>query len=292
VSAALAADGLGKRYGSRWALADASFEVPTGRVAGIIGPNGAGKSTLLQISVGLTPPDTGSISIFGEDVVPTAEQLARIGFVPQRLSLYPWFSVADHLRLGAAMNPGWDERLAQTQIERLGLEPSQRVGKLSGGQQAQLALVLAVAKRAELLLLDEPVANLDPLARRELLQVLMEYAAEHMATIVLSSHLIADLERVCDYVILVSGGRVRLAGDVDELLETHRRLSGPRRDVDRLPVGQTVIEQLHTDRQSTLLIRTSEPILDPSWHVEEVSLEDIALAYMRTSRTALLEVAP
>ena len=148
------------------------------------------------------------------------------------------------------------------------------------GERAQLALTLAIAKRPELLVLDEPVAGLDPLARREFLQGLMEFTAEHTVSVVLSSHLVADLERVCDYLILVAAGRVQLCGEVDELLATHRRLSGPRRDSARLPTNQQVIEESHTDRQSTLLVHTEEPIIDPAWSVEEVSLEDIVLAYM------------
>jgi ABC-2 type transport system ATP-binding protein len=287
VSAALATRRLGKRYGRDWALSETTLEISTGHVAGIVGPNGAGKSTLMQLAAGLIKPDAGSIALFGEEVVPTAEQIARIGFVPQKPSLYPSFSVADHLRLGAAMNPSWDGAFAREQVARIGLDLSQRAGKLSGGQQAQLALILAIAKQPELLVLDEPVANLDPLARREFLQVLMEYAAENGATVVLSSHLVTDLERICDYVILVVDGHVQLCGETDELLATHRRLSGPRRHSARLPASQEVIEEVHTDRQSTLLIRTADPILDPSWTVDEVSLEDITLAYMRTARGAV-----
>jgi ABC-2 type transport system ATP-binding protein len=182
--------------------------------------------------------------------------------------------------LGGALNPGWDAALAQGRIEQLGLDSRQRAGTLSGGQRAQLALTLAIAKRPQLLVLDEPVAGLDPLARREFLQDLMTFTAEQTVTVVLSSHLIADLERVCDYLILLSDGCVQLAGEVDELLATHRRLSGPRRDSARLPPSQQVVDESHAARQSTLLVRTEEPIIDPAWSVERVSLEDIVLAYM------------
>ena len=195
--------------------------------------------------------------------------------------MYRSLSVADHLRLGAELNPGWDAELARARIARIGLDRAQRAGTFSGGQRAQLALTLAIAKRPELLVLDEPVAGLDPLARREFLQALMEFTAEHSVSVVLSSHLIAELERVCDYVVLIAEGSVQLSGDVDELLDTHRRLSGPRRDSARLPASHEVIEETHTERQSTLLIRTEELIIDPTWTVEEVSLEDIVLAYMR-----------
>jgi ABC-2 type transport system ATP-binding protein len=280
VSVALATHGLGKRYRRRWALSGCTLQVPVGHVAGLVGPNGAGKTTLLHLAVGLTEPSAGSIAVFGDEVAATTAQLARVGFVGQETPLYPSLSVADHLRLGAALNPGWDAALAQARIARLGLDRAQRAGTLSGGSRAQLALTLAMAKRPELLVLDEPLAGLDPLARREFLQGLMEFTAEHGASVVLSSHLIADLERVCDYLVLLADGRVHLCGEVDELLATHRRLIGPRRDPARLPASQQVIEESHTERQSTLLVRNEEPIVDPSWSVEEVSLEDIVLAYM------------
>ena len=280
MTVALATSTLGKRYGHKWALSGCDLEVPAGRVAGLVGPNGAGKTTLLQLAVGLLEPSVGSIAVLGEEVAGTGTQLARVGFVAQDTPLYPSLSVADHLRLGAALNPGWDVALAQSRVARLGLDRKQRAGTLSGGQRAQLALTLAISKRPELLVLDEPVAGLDPLARREFLQGLMEFTAEQTVSVVLSSHLVADLERVCDYVILVAEGRVRLSATVDELLAGHRRLSGPRRDITRLPASWQVIEQTHTDRQSTLLVHTDEPILDPAWSVGEVSLEDIVLAYM------------
>jgi ABC-2 type transport system ATP-binding protein len=280
VSAALATRALGKRYGRRWALSGCTLEVPAGRVAGLVGPNGAGKTTLLHLAVGLIDPSEGSLAVLGEEVAGTPAQLARVGFVAQDTPLYPSLSVGDHLRFGAALNRGWDTALAQARIARLGLDRSQRAGTLSGGQRAQLALTLALAKRPELLVLDEPVASLDPLARREFLQGLMEFTAEHAVSVVLSSHLVADLERVCDYLILLAEGRVQLSGEVDELLASHRRVSGPRRERTRLPASLQVIEESHTDRQSTLLVRTEEPIIDPTWTVEEIGLEDIVLAYM------------
>lgn len=283
MTAVLEAQALGKRYGRRWALADCSLVVPTGRVAGLVGPNGAGKSTLLNLAVGLLAPSSGSISVLGGAPASGPEQLGRVGFVAQDTPTYDGLSVADHLRLGARLNPGWDRELARDRIDRLGLDPNQRAGRLSGGQRAQLALTLAVAKRPELLVLDEPVASLDPLARREFLQSLMEFVAEHGVSVVLSSHLVADLERVCDYLIVLVASRVAVAGDVDELLASHHRLTGPRRDPATLPAGQHVIEASHTDRQSTLLVRTSEPIHDPGWTIEPVGIEDLVLAYMGQS---------
>ena len=178
MSVALTTRGLGKRYGQRWALSDCTLHVPAGHVAGLVGPNGAGKTTLLELAVGLIEPDAGSIDVLGEEVVATPAQLARVGFVAQQMPLYASLSVAEHLRLGAALNPRWDVALAQSRIDRLHLDPRQRAGTLSGGQRAQLALTLAIAKRPELLVLDEPVAGLDPLARREFLQDLMAFTAE------------------------------------------------------------------------------------------------------------------
>jgi len=188
--------------------------------------------------------------------------------------------VANHLRAGAWLNPNWDAALAWHRIAQLGLDPRQRAGSLSGGQRAQLALTLAIAKRPGLLILDEPIANLDPLARREFLRCLMEFIAGHTATVVLSSHLLTDLERVCDYLVVLAGSKVQVAGAVDELLACHRRLSGSRRDPGTLPDGQEVIEQRHTDKQSSLLVRTGTPVLDPAWTVKPVSMEDLVLAYM------------
>jgi len=208
-------------------------------------------------------------------------QLARVGYLAQDAPLYAGLSVADHLRLGAHLNGGWDAGLARDRAGRLGLDLGQKAGTLSGGQRAQLALTLAIAKRPELLILDEPVASLDPLARREFLQDLMESVAEQQVSVVLSSHLISDLERVCDYVIVLAGSRVRLAGPVDDLLATHHLLSGPRRDPASLPGEVQVITASHTDVQSTLLVRSSGPVLDPAWAVSGVGLEDLVLAYMK-----------
>jgi ABC-2 type transport system ATP-binding protein len=280
VSAVLEASALGKRYGRRWALNDCTLHIPAGRVAGLVGPNGAGKTTMLHLAVGLLKPTSGTIEVLGEHVAASPVQLSRVGFLAQETPVYPNLTVGDHLSLGAHLNPGWDGHLAHARIEQLALDPTQRAGQLSGGQRAQLALTLAVAKRPDLLLLDEPVASLDPLARREFLASLMEITAEHDVSVILSSHLVADLERVCDYLVLLAASHVQFADDVEDLLATHRRLTGPRKDPTTLPRSQQVIQASHTDRQSTLLVRTAEPIHDPAWTVEEVGLEDLVLAYM------------
>jgi|SRR5450755_103757 ABC-2 type transport system ATP-binding protein len=280
MGAVIQTSGLGKQYRRTWALRDCALAIPEGRVVGLVGPNGAGKTTLLRLAVGMLAPTCGTISVLGERPAGGPGQLARVGFVAQDTPVYARMRVADHLRLGAWLNPAWDDELARHRIGQLGLDPRQRAGSLSGGQRAQLALTLALAKRPELLLLDEPVASLDPLARREFLRLLMEAVAEHGVSVVLSSHLVADLERVCDYLIVLVASRVRVAGEVSALLAAHHRLSGPRRDPGTLPASQEVIEESHTDKQSTLLVRTDEPVHDPSWTVRPVSLEDLVLAYM------------
>jgi ABC-2 type transport system ATP-binding protein len=271
---------LTKRYGKRQALTDCTLSIPAGRIAGLVGPNGAGKTTLLNLAVGLLAPTSGTIEVLGGTPASSPEHLARVGFVAQDTPTYAGLTVADHLKLGARMNPGWDAKLATHRIESLGLDPRQRAGKLSGGQRAQLALTLAIAKRPEFLILDEPVASLDPLARRQFLQGLMEAAVEHELSVLISSHLVADLERVCDYLIVLIESRVQLAGDVDQLLAAHQLLTGPRCDISALPADWKVISESHTDRQSTLLIRTTSPVTDPAWVVDQISMEDLVLAYM------------
>ena len=280
MTAAVTTNGLGKQYGRRWALHDCTLSIPAGKVVGLVGPNGAGKTTLLHLAVGLMAPTSGTISVLGAGPGEGPGQLARVGFVAQNTPTYAGLSIAKHLRMGTWLNPSWDGDLAKRRIEQLGLDPRQKAGSLSGGQRAQVALTLAIAKRPELLLLDEPVAALDPLARREFLQSLMEVVAEHGVTVVLSSHVVADLEPVCDFLVVLVTSHIQIAGDVGELLESHRRLSGPRRDASTLPASQQVIEESHTDKQSTLLVRSDGPILDPGWTVKPVTLDDLVLAYM------------
>ncbi len=280
MSTALAARGLGMRYGRRWALSDCTLTIPERTITGLVGPNGAGKTTLLNLAVGLLQPTTGAIEVLGAPPAGSSGQLARVGYVAQDTPVYSSLTVADHLRLGAKMNPGWDAAAAVSRIERLGLDPRQKAGKLSGGQRAQLALTLAIAKRPEVLILDEPVASLDPLARREFLRALMEAAAEHELTVLLSSHLVADLERICDYLVVLDAGRVQLSGEVEQLLDTHHLVTGPRRDPADLPPDWDLITASHTDRQSTLTINTDFAPADPAWTVGTLSLEDLVLAYM------------
>jgi len=284
MTAAIEASGLGKRFGRRWALSDCTLSIPVGRVVGLVGPNGAGKTTLLNLATGMLAPTTGSIRVLGGAPGSGPDQLARVGYVAQDAPIYAGLSVADHLRLGAHLNPGWDAELAVDRIRQLQLVPAQKAGTLSGGQRAQLALTLAIAKRPELLILDEPIASLDPLARREFLQVLMETTAESEVSVVMSSHLVADLERISEYLVVLVDSRVQLAGEIDKLLAEHQLLTGPRRDPATLPASQHVITARHTDRQSTILVRSHEPVLDPSWSVDQIDLEDLVLAYMGQAR--------
>jgi ABC-2 type transport system ATP-binding protein len=280
MSFVMEATGLGKQYGRRWALRDCTLAIPAGRVVGLVGPNGAGKTTLLHLAVGLLTPTSGSIRVLGANPAVGPVQLGRVGFVAQDTPVYARLTVAQHLRMGAWLNPSWDTEVAEGRIEQLGLDLRQRAGMLSGGQRAQLALTLAVAKRPECLILDEPLASLDPLARREFLRSLMEIVAAQRISVVLTSHLIADLERVCDYLVVLVASRVQVAGEVSELLSSHHRLSGPRRDARSLPANQEVIEESHTGKQSTFLVRTSDPVPDPAWTVRPVTLDDLIIAYM------------
>ena len=278
---ALSADRLGKRYGSSWALRDCTLEIPTGTVTALVGPNGAGKTTLLQLAVGLSEPTAGEVRVFGLSPRRDAKTvLPRIGFLAQDHPLYKGFTIAETLKLGRKLNPTWAGEVASGRIEALGLPLGQKVGKLSGGQQAQVALTVALAKRPELLLLDEPVASLDPLARREFLQSVMEVVAETGMTVILSSHIIADLERVCDHLVILSKARVQLAGPIDEIVAGHRLLTGPRGDPAAVARLHDVIRESHTERQTTLLVRANGHVFDASWDLHAVDLEEIVLAYL------------
>ncbi|HET6215057.1 MAG TPA: ABC transporter ATP-binding protein [Micromonosporaceae bacterium] len=290
MEAVLETDQLGKRYGRTWALRDCSLHLPEGRIAALVGPNGAGKTTLLHMAVGLLRPDAGQVRVFGESPYDNTKVLAEIGFVAQDTPLYRDFTAAELVIMGAKLNRRWDTPLARSRLAQLGIPPDRPVGKLSGGQRAQVALALALAKRPRLLLLDEPIASLDPLARREFLQALMGSVAETGATVLLSSHLLADLERVCDYLIVLHASRVQLVGPVEDLVAEHRQLVGPRGHEPIAGVA-AMVRASHTDRQSTLLVRTNGPITDPVWTVHEVTLEDLVLAYLADGDTVTSHTA-
>jgi ABC-2 type transport system ATP-binding protein len=280
-SSVLEASGLGKRYGSTWALHDCDVAIPSGSVTALVGPNGAGKTTLLQLAVGLIEPTTGTITVLGHG--PRTEPLSvlpRVGFVAQDHPLPRRFTIGETLRLGRELNPSWDDAVAERRIDELGLSRRQRIGTLSGGQQAQVALTLALAKKPRLLLLDEPVASLDPLARREFLTGVLQGVAETGVTVVLSSHIVADLERICDRLIILADGRTQLAGPIDEILAGHRLLTGPRSAAAGVARVHEVIRESHTERQTTLLVRANGHVWDAAWEAHEVDLEEIVLAYL------------
>ena len=280
MSALLNAHALGKRYGRRQALADCTLEIPAGHVVGLVGPNGAGKTTLLKIACGMLAQTSGSIEVLGERPGAGPAQLGRVGYVAQDAPTYTGLSVADHLKLGAKLNPRWNAQFARSRIEQLSLDPKQRAGRLSGGQRAQLALTVALAKQPELLILDEPVASLDPLARRTFLRHLMESVAEDGTGVILSSHLVSDLERVCDYLVVLVGSRVQLAGETEDLLARHHRLVCTRRTEAELPAGLRVIRAEHIERQSTFVVYCEGELPAGDWAAEHLGLEDLVLTYM------------
>jgi ABC-type multidrug transport system ATPase subunit len=296
MTAALVATGLGKRYGSRWALQDCTLSIQPGQVVALVGPNGAGKSTFLEMATGLLRPSAGTIEVAG--AVPwdrPSEALPAIGFVAQDHPLYRNFTVEELLWFGRALNANWDHGFAHARVASLGLPLKKKAGQLSGGQQAQVALVLALAKRPQVLLLDEPIAAFDPLARREFLQVLMETVATTGATVVLSSHILGDLERVCDSLVVLSNSRVRLTGAIDEVLARHRFVVGPAEQAALACQIQAVVQMRKGERQVGALIRLETPlVLADGWTASEPSLEDIVLGYLQrdaTTETLAEEVA-
>lgn len=277
---AIQTTGLAKRYGSAWGLQDCSVDVPQGSISALVGPNGAGKTTLLRLLVGLRRPTSGQARVLGRAPAQDEDFLASVGFLAQETPLYRQLSAAGHLRIGAHLNRNWDAAAAEQRLTALRVPLGRPVHSLSGGQRAQVALSLALAKRPRVLLLDEPLAALDPLARREFLTSLADVTIDGDVTVVLSSHLVHDLERVCNHLILLTGSRVRLCADIDDVLGGHRVLVGPRRSTAELERLFTVVKATQTERQSRVLARLDGPVPDPAWEVSEVGLEDIILAYM------------
>jgi ABC-2 type transport system ATP-binding protein len=272
--------GLSKRYRKVTALSEATVSVPEGRISALIGPNGAGKTTLLRLLGGLARPSGGEVSVLGGVPRQDPAFLAGIGFLAQEVSLYRRFTAEDHVGIGAHLNPRWDAVSVRSRLKSLNIPLDRAVGTLSGGQRAQVALALTLAKQPRLLLLDEPVAALDPLARRHFLAALAEAVAGGGLTVVLSSHLLADLERICDHLILLSASRVQVCGDIDTVLAEHQILVGPRRGTAAIEKANTVVQAVHTARQTTLLIRRSSPVIDPAWEAADVGLEELVLGYM------------
>jgi len=280
MTAVIETSGLTKRYRRVTALSDCTISVPEGRIAALVGPNGAGKTTLLRLLAGLATPSAGQAVVLGGPPRQDPAYLAEIGFLAQDIPLYRRMTAQDHIGVGAHLNPRWDGESVPDRLSSLKIPLDQPVGTLSGGQRAQVALALTLAKRPRLLLLDEPLAALDPLARRNFLAMLAEAAVGGNLTILLSSHLIADIERVCDHLILLAASRVQLCGDVDTLLAEHRILTGPRRDTTVIARTHAIVREDTTPRQTTLLVRLTGPVADPAWAVADPNLEEIVLGYM------------
>jgi ABC-2 type transport system ATP-binding protein len=278
--AAIQTRGLSKHYRKVTALSEATIDVPEGRVSALIGANGAGKTTLLRLLTGLARPTGGEVAVLGSPPRQDPAYLAGIGFLAQEMPLYRRFTAEDHIGIGAHLNSRWDGVSVRRRLESLGIPLDQRAGTLSGGQRAQLALALTLAKRPRLLLLDEPVAALDPLARRQFLAHLAEAVADGGLTVVLSSHLVADLERVCDHLILLAASWVQLCGDIDTLLAEHQVLVGPGKDTTAIERDHTLVQAVRTARQATLLIRRNGPVIDPAFEAADVGLEELVLGYM------------
>jgi ABC-2 type transport system ATP-binding protein len=297
VTAVLRTKQLSRRYGHVWGLRDCTLELPEGSVTALIGANGAGKSTLLHLIVGLIAPTSGSVFLFGKRGVsaapPQLAQLAQVGFVAQDHPLYSAFTVADLLRMGRGLNPRWDQAFAEQRLKRLAIPLERRSRNLSGGQQAQVALTMALAKRPRLLVLDEPVASLDPLARREFMKGLLEAVAGGGLTVLMSSHVVSELERVCDHVVLLRDGRVQLAGEIDALLACHRLLVGPRGASDANAVGSDVVRVEHSDRHTRLLVKgITGATWHPRWNGHAVGFEELVLAYLEEPRDRAVAGAP
>jgi ABC-2 type transport system ATP-binding protein len=284
------AAGLGKRYGGTWALRECTLAIPDGHVAALVGPNGAGKTTLLNLAVGLATPTAGTVTVLGGTRPGSPAALDGIAFVAQDAPLHANLSVADTLHLTRNLNRRFDQGYAQARLSELGIPLTRKAGQLSGGQQAQLALTLALGRRPRLLVLDEPMASLDPLARHDFMATAMTAMADDGVSVVLSSHVLAELERVADYLVLMSRGSVQVAGEVDDLLASHRVLTGPAAEAGRYAERLAVVHARRGGAQAHLLIRTNgsaDPV-PPGWEAHPVSLEELALAYLREPGAASL----
>jgi ABC-2 type transport system ATP-binding protein len=287
----LEATGLGRRFRRKWALQDCTLAIPSGRVAALVGPNGAGKSTLLRIAAGLIPPSTGSLKFLGADPQSEAHGLRqRIGYLDQDRPMYSSFRVKEILHFGRSSNPTWNMDIAERHLARLNIPLNARVSNLSGGQQAQVALTVCLAKEPELLLLDEPAAELDPVAREDLLRLLMHQVAESGSSVVLSTHALNDVSAICDFVVVLAHSRVVLANDIEFVLESHRLLSAVHDKRLALPPGVTVIDEQHSAREASVLARIELPFFDSVWTVEQPTLEEIVMAYLRMGASPQVEI--
>jgi len=285
-AATIETTGLGKRYGSTWALQDVTLTVPPGRISALVGANGAGKTTLLRMLAGMATPSAGTITVAGQHPADDVGFLRRISYVAQDMPLYGRWKVADQLKLGTELNENFDDAGARERLRALSIPVDRKVAALSGGMRAQVALALALGKRPDVLLLDEPLAALDPLARRDFLSTVATAVVDRPLTVLLSSHLLPDLERICDHLIVLAGGRLVLADDIDHVLATHRVLTAAARDTTALERVHDVITIQRTPRQVTGVVRVGAAPLEPDWDVTEVSLEEIVLAYLGVAQSA------
>jgi ABC-2 type transport system ATP-binding protein len=278
---------LGRRYGAAWALKECSLTIPAGHLTALVGPNGAGKTTLLNLVMGLSAPSVGELSVLGGLPPGSLPALDGIGFVAQDVPVYRGFSVADMVSLTDHLNRSFDSALASKRLRDLGIDPKKRAGQLSGGQRAQLALTLALARHPRLLVLDEPTAALDPLARHDFMATVMAAMADDGVSVVLSSHLLAELERVSDHLVLMAGGTVRLDGPVDDLLAVHRLVTTRSGPVSGNPRWE-VVESSVAGAQTQQLVRLGSPeaALPPGCDARPVGIEELAMAYLRSSSHA------
>jgi ABC-2 type transport system ATP-binding protein len=280
--------GLGKRYGGTWALHECTLAIPAGHVVALVGPNGAGKTTLLNLAVGLAGASAGGITVLGGLPAGSAAALDGIAFVAQDTPLYKNLSAADMLHLTRNLNRRFDQPYAEARLAELGIPLNRKAGKLSGGQQAQLALTLALGRHPRLLVLDEPVAMLDPIARHDFMATVLTAAADDGVSVLLSSHVLAELERVADYLILLSLGRVQVTGELDGLLASHRMLTGPTAEADTYD-DRPVVHVRRGQAQTHLLVRaTADDPVPPGWESHPVDLEEVAMAYLREPGAAAL----
>jgi ABC-2 type transport system ATP-binding protein len=278
------AAGLGKRYWTTWALRDCTLAIPPGRVAALVGPNGAGKTTLMHLAVGLTAPTKGRVRVLGGQPAGSPEALNRVAFVAQDVPLHQHLPVQDMVHVARNLNGRhWDQRQADQRLAALNIPPGRKVGKLSGGQQAQVALTIALARRPEFLVLDEPLAPLDPLARHEFLAAVMETVAEDGTSVLFSSHVVAELERIADYLVVLARGRVQVAGDVEALVAGHQILTGPAASAGTVGARFDVVHSQPGSGQAYLLVRRRTADAQPpeGWQARPVTLEELVLAYLR-----------
>jgi ABC-2 type transport system ATP-binding protein len=292
VTAVVETNQLGKRYGNLWALRNCTLALPEGSAVALIGPNGAGKTTLLELLVGLLRATEGTARICGHAPFEEAGVvLPHVAFVAQDQPLYSNLTAAEHFTLGRKLNRRWDDRQVRDRLHRLHVRLDRPVGQLSGGQRSQVALALSLAKQADVVVLDEPLASLDPLARQEFLQTLMEAKVDSGSTVLLSSHIVGGLDRVCDFLVILATARVQVAMTIDEALASHRRLIGPSAALEALSTVHPIVFSTETARQATAVVRADTEIFDPAWESQHLSLEEIVLAYLSRSRLDEIETS-